>query len=282
MEELLYGWNKLHGKEPLTPDRLQKFTQEFMNTALLAEGARRKKLNASQGHTLDMRLFEKQVLSRDMLASVNPKTDKDAVKTYYETHTKDFLKPDAVQLQHILLRSKDDAEAVGARLAKGDAFDAVARGVSADRDNLTSGTEIGWVMVSDDFIPHVGMMPAFAGRMLKHDQGYTTGPIQTARGFHWFRLAGKRENEPEPFDTIEDQVEKKWKREANEAAQKSLLEDLKKEIPVTLHDDVLKQAIKSSKGAKSKDDKTSAVLPSADSNSAAPDPAGAESTQAAQ
>ncbi len=243
LQEIIQAWKRANPKESPSSEQLVKFTQDFMTTALLAEEARRRKLDRSPEYSMDRRIFEIQSLARTLLASIAPASDPEAIRFYYEKHRDDYRKTDAVNLQHIVTLKADEANAVGERLSKGEDFAAVAREVSLDRDKLTSGCDLGWTATADDFIASAGMVPGLAARIIRHDVGYTTGPLPSARGHHWFRLADKRAGEFEPLERVREKVEKSWRKEAYEATRDQLIAELKKKIPVTIHDDTLKQAV---------------------------------------
>jgi peptidyl-prolyl cis-trans isomerase C len=82
-----------------------------------------------------------------------------------------------VHARHILVATKEEANAVLARLAKGEDFAAVAAEVSLDGGSKVDGGDLG-------FFPKGYMVPEFETAAFALQAGKTSAPIQTQFGYH--------------------------------------------------------------------------------------------------
>lgn len=242
LEEMLLAWKRQNPEAQLTSEAMNKYVQDYMTNALLAEGARIRGDSKKPALLLDLRNLERGTLSREIQISLNKPTDRATVEAFYDQHKGHYLAPDSVALQHIVVREDADITSVTQRLAKEDDFEGLAKAISLDKGNLPNGAELGWMSTEDDFIPNVGIVPGFARRIALKDEGYTTGPLPTQRGKHWFRLQKKRVHEPQPLEEIYARVEKDQRKAAFDSARQELLNELKRTIPMKIYEDKLKEA----------------------------------------
>lgn len=247
LEEILLSWKRQNAETPLSPEILGKYVHDYMTNSLLAEGARQRGLSKTPIIQYDMRNFERGVLGREIQVSLNKQADADAVEAHYKAHQKKFVAPNSIALQHIIVRGEDEASSLTQQLAAGEDFVALAGTMSLDKDALPNACELGSMSPSDDFIPNVGIVPGFAARIAMKDEGYTTGPITTGRGTHWFRLQQKQIDQPYPLEAIRERVEKDLRKVNFDAARQALIEELKKTVPMKIYDDRLKEAIEKMK-----------------------------------
>lgn len=87
---------------------------------------------------------------------------------------------------HILLSNRDDADAIYARLQKGDDFSKLAQDYSVDRQSAEIGGDIGFFNVDN-------IDPALADAVVGLDVGSYSKPVKTDYGFHIFLLTEKEE-----------------------------------------------------------------------------------------
>jgi len=249
LEEILLSWKRQNADTPLTAEVMAKYVQDYMTNSLLAEGARRRGMAKTPMIMFDLRNFERGALSREIQVSLHKQADPAAVEAHYKEHLNKYKAPDAISLQHIIVRTEDAVSSVSQQLAAGEDFAAIALTASLDGEALPNGCELGSMSTEDDFVPNVGIIPGFASRIAMKDEGYTTGPITTARGTHWFRLQQKKVDQPYPLEEIRERVERDERKETFDSARQALIEELKKSIPMKLHEDRLKAALEKIKPA---------------------------------
>lgn len=121
-----------------------------------------------------------------------------AARAYYEAHKDDFTE---ACVSHILLSTKDQADAVKARLDKGEDFATVAKAESLDNLSAPQGGDLGCKINTDSFA-----VPEFVKAMLTQNVGEVGSPVQTQYGFHLIKV---RSRSVPPFDQVLDRARQK-------------------------------------------------------------------------
>ena len=104
-----------------------------------------------------------------------------------------------VRARHILVKTKEEAEAIIKQLDGGASFEDVAKAKSTD-GSAAQGGDLGYFSAGQ-------MVPEFEKAAMALDVGkYTKEPVQTQFGFHVIKLEDKRVQQPPAFDQVKDQV----------------------------------------------------------------------------
>jgi peptidyl-prolyl cis-trans isomerase C len=122
---------------------------------------------------------------------INARYDKDAAS---------FTPPEELRARHILVKTKEEAQAVIADLAKGADFAKLAEEKSQDPGSAKQGGDLGFFGPGD-------MVPEFdkAAGELKIGE-VTKEPVQTQFGFHVIKLEEKRKQPLPGLDQVKDQI----------------------------------------------------------------------------
>lgn len=251
LDEILYAWNREHPGESPPAEKMAEFTQEYMTKTMLAEEARIREIDRKPTYQRELDYYEMELLSRTIRQSLITDVNEAEIQQHYLANLTQYMEPPAASLQHIVVLTPEEGAAVGERLDAGEDFAAVAADVSLDKDSITSGTELGWIDNSSTFIPYVGAMGPLAEALLKYDDGVTTGPIQGPRGYHWFRIAAKRDAIPRPLESVREQVRNDLIRLRFQKAHEELLAELKERIPASIDLKALENAIAKASATKS-------------------------------
>lgn len=126
----------------------------------------------------------------------NPVSDEQARQVY----DKEIGKPTTeYNARHILVKTKEEAEAIIALLDKGGDFDALAKEKSTDT-SASEGGKLGWFSGAQ-------MVQPFADALATLQKGsYTKEPVQTQFGWHVILLEDTRDSTPPAFDDIKDRL----------------------------------------------------------------------------
>lgn len=118
------------------------------------------------------------------------------IKTYYEEN-KDSL--DTVVASHILVDSLEVAEAVKARLDKGEDFAALAKELSQDPGTKENGGALGES-------PATGYVPEFAEAVKTQEIGIVGEPVKTQFGYHIIRVDERKTGHEVHKETIKQRL----------------------------------------------------------------------------
>jgi foldase protein PrsA len=107
----------------------------------------------------------------------------DATKAYYESHKDEFAE---ACVSHILVASKERADQVKAKLARGEDFAAVARTDSADTLSAPQGGDLGCKITPESFA-----VPPFIEAMMRQPIDQVGEPVQSQYGFHLIKVRSR-------------------------------------------------------------------------------------------
>jgi parvulin-like peptidyl-prolyl isomerase len=104
----------------------------------------------------------------------------DEVRAYYDLHRSELVEPERRRVAHIVVATRDDAQAVRARLDAGEAFADLVTALSKDAASAKAGGDLGWIAakeVPDGFVP-----------VLSLAEGEVSAPIESKFGFHLVKV----------------------------------------------------------------------------------------------
>jgi parvulin-like peptidyl-prolyl isomerase len=107
----------------------------------------------------------------------------EAVKAYYEEHKDEFVVPEGVLIQHILVKKQEQAEAILKELQEGASFEAVARKKSIDPSWKKGGRQ-GWLYKGR-------MEPALEKVAFGLEVGQLSDVFQTKKGYQIIQVQKK-------------------------------------------------------------------------------------------
>lgn len=169
-----------------------------------------------QARALHGEVVEKEVVDKVTDAEVRARYDQEIANT---------PPVNEVHARHILVKTKEEAEAIIKQLDGGADFQKLANEHTNDPSGKTSGGDLGW------FGPGQ-MVPEFDKAAFALDVGkYTKEPVQTQFGWHVIKLEDKRAKQPPAFDEVKDQAKQAVIRDKYFAMVKDLRAAAKVEIP---------------------------------------------------
>lgn len=122
------------------------------------------------------------------------------VKERYDKDAAAFVPPEETRARHILLKTKEEAQAVIAELAKGGDFAKIAGEKSQDPGSAKEGGDLGYFGQGD-------MVQPFEEATQKLKPGETTKePVETQFGFHVIKVEDKRKQKVPGFEEVKDQI----------------------------------------------------------------------------
>ena len=144
---------------------------------------------------LQQRALHSALVDKDVAGKI---TDADLKKRYDEEMAKQ-PPVNEIHARHILVKSKEEAEAIIKELDKGGDFEKIAKEKSTD-GAAPQGGDLGY-FTEDQMVPEFSKA-AFALAIGK----YTEQPVQTQFGWHVIKVEDKRIKQPPSFDQVKSQI----------------------------------------------------------------------------
>jgi peptidyl-prolyl cis-trans isomerase C len=197
--------------EDLTPEERTRVTDDLVGLELLAQQADKEGLTRSRTLAAQLELQRLRLIANTMATDYiekNPPSDADIQAIYDENLER--LSGQQYKARHILVTTREEAEAVIAQLRQGADFIALAQ-ERADGPTGPNGGALDWFTLDS-------MPPTFAQPVQALAVGsYTMEPVETEFGFHVILLEETRKQEPPALADI--------RADLADAAQRKQLED---------------------------------------------------------
>ncbi|GMK39457.1 hypothetical protein PCCS19_25110 [Paenibacillus sp. CCS19] len=126
-----------------------------------------------------------QAQLRKLLASKINITDED-IKAYYDENKASFSTEEQVRASHILVATKEEADAIEKQLKEGGDFAAIAKEKSLDTGSATNGGDL-------DFFGKGAMVPEFEQAAFSLKVGDVSEPIKSDYGYHIIKVTDRKE-----------------------------------------------------------------------------------------
>lgn len=145
---------------------------------------------------LDQRALHGELVEKEVAGKI---TD-DEIRARYDKEIAAQKPVNEVHARHILVKTKEEAEAIIKKLDGGEDFQKLANENTTDPSGKTSGGDLG-------FFGPGQMVPEFEKAALALEIGaYTKEPVQTQFGWHIIKVEDKRTQQPPAFETVKEQV----------------------------------------------------------------------------
>lgn len=189
---------------PAVPKQLQGKARDayildyLIDGQLVAQKAVADKLDQTADFPKKLAYYREKLLMEALLTQTakGAVTD-EAMKKVYEDAKKDFKPQDEIHARHILVATKEEADAALKRVKGGEDFAKVAKAVS--KDPGSEGGDLGWFTKDR-------MIPEFAEAAFKLQVGQISDPVKTQFGWHIIKIEGKRQTTFPPFDQVKEQL----------------------------------------------------------------------------
>jgi peptidyl-prolyl cis-trans isomerase C len=169
---------------------------------------------------LEDRALRRAYFSEKIAAGVT----EEAVQAAYDVFVAGFQPIEEVHARHILVATKEDAEAIKAELATGKAFEVIAAEKSTDPSAAQNGGDLG-------FFSRGMMVKPFEDAAFAMEVGAISDPVESQFGWHIIKLEEKRQSAPPPFEQLAPQLQQQVMFEGFEAAMAALKVGSTIEIP---------------------------------------------------
>ncbi|AWC22423.1 peptidylprolyl isomerase [Aminobacter sp. P9b] len=145
---------------------------------------------------LDQRALHGELVEKEVAGKV---TD-DEIRARYDKEIAAQKPVNEVHARHILVKTKEEADALIKKLDGGEDFQKLANENTTDPSGKTSGGDLG-------FFGPGQMVPEFEKAALALEVGaYSKEPVQTQFGWHIIKVEDKRSQQPPAFDAVKEEV----------------------------------------------------------------------------
>lgn len=199
--------------------------QEAMNKGLDKDKEVVDKMKDVQDRILLDQFLDKEIKQKAAVTN-------EEVKAYFEANGAEMKENEEIHAAHILVKSKDEADAVLKRLKKGENFAEIAKDKSEDPGSKNRGGDLG-------FFPRGQMVPAFEDAAFKLKPGELSDPVQTPFGYHIIKAIEKKGGKTLTLEAAQPMIQQKLMQEKQTKAFDTIVAALKAKAKITLHEDLL-------------------------------------------
>jgi foldase protein PrsA len=121
------------------------------------------------------------------------------IQAYYDENLEDFTTAEQVKAAHILLATKDEAEAVRVSLVNGGDFAALAAEKSIDETTKDAGGELALIARGDG-------EEAFEDAVFALEVGKLSEVVETSQGFHVIKLSERHAESVPTLDEVKEEI----------------------------------------------------------------------------
>ena len=151
----------------------------------------------------------------------------DEIREYYDTHKEEFQQPLMVRARQIVVATEEEADAIRARLLKGEDFAELARKHSLSPD-AEKGGDLGTFAK--------GQMPEeFDEVVFRYREGTISKVVPSPYGFHIFKVEERFRPRLQEVDEVKEQIADVIFRSRQETFFKEWLESLKEQARITIY-----------------------------------------------
>lgn len=151
-------------------------------------------------------------------------TDED-IEAYFTANKNAFGTPEQIEARHILLTTREEAEAMMLRLDGGGDFAELAKEYSQDTASAEQGGALG-------FFTRGKMVPEFDEAAFKLAPGQRSGIVETSFGFHIIEVLNRQEAKEVTFTEVSDAVRERMTEELLPPKMSEIIDTIRREADV--------------------------------------------------
>ena len=137
------------------------------------------------------------------------------LRAYYDQHKNDLFLPAQVKARHIVVKTREEAQAVLKQIAGGADFAKVAEQVSLEASTRVKGGDLGWV-------PRGVMTKPFEDAIFALAAGQISEPIETQYGVHVVKIDEVRQPALPAFELVREEIRARILQQRREQLKKQL------------------------------------------------------------
>ena len=185
---------------PITPDVEAQIKEEVIAREIFMQEAQKRGMDSTDEYKSQIELARQTILIRELFAEfqkTSAVTDADVQAEYDKFVAANGGKE--YRARHILVETKEQAEAILASLKKGGKFEDIAKKQSKDPGSGANGGDLDWAAPGN-------YVKEFSDAMVALNKGQVSGPVQSQFGFHIIRLDDVREAQLPTLEDVKPQI----------------------------------------------------------------------------
>lgn len=213
-----------------SPEGKKEFVSSLAEIKVMAMAAKKKGLDKDPEMKRKIEFLGDQVLARSLAESTvgQIKVSDEEITKFYNDNKDKFSVEYRIKLRHILVDGEAEAKAILADLKKGGDFSKLAQEKSKCPSSQKGG-DLGWVTK--------GMMvPEFEKAAFGLKKGQMSDVVKTNFGYHIIINDDEEAAKQRELPEVKDMIVKQIQGEKGEEAVGKLIEQVKKDYPVTFND----------------------------------------------
>ncbi len=167
---------------------------------------------------------------REASRNISPVTFHE-VKTYFESHQNEFMRPRMAKFRQVVTRTKDEAEKILQRLRNGEDLDALAWAYSVAPEAENGGV-VGWVAQGE-------LEESMEKVIFSLPVGRISRVARTPYGYHIFEVLSKRSEGLKSLPEAMAEIESTLSHEKTELFYQRWLKELRGHYPVSVNNELL-------------------------------------------
>jgi peptidyl-prolyl cis-trans isomerase C len=201
---------------PITPEVEAQIKEEVIAREIFMQEAQKRGLDATDEYKSQIELARQTILIRELFAEfqkTSAVTDADVQAEYDKFVAANGGKE--YRARHILVETKEQAEAILASLKKGGKFEDIAKKQSKDPGSGANGGDLDWAAAGN-------YVKEFSDAMVALNKGQVSAPVQSQFGFHIIRLDDVREAQLPALEDVKPQIVQQMTQQRMAAFQQEL------------------------------------------------------------
>lgn len=181
-------------------DRRAFLVTVLIDMKVMAKAAKDAGMDQADIFKRRLQYLEERALRRAYFADkIAASVTEPAINAAYDKLVADFQPVEEVHARHILVATKEEAEAVKADLDAGKPFEVEAMAKTTDPSGKTNGGDLGFFRAGQ-------MVPEFETAAFALEPGQVSEPVQSQFGWHVIKLEEKRLSSPPPLAQVQQQL----------------------------------------------------------------------------
>ena len=187
---------------PVAPgsEGFAQILDELIDQRLLAMEARRRGLDQSEEALRRLALAEERILGNVLVeTALADAVNEETIERIYQEQVRLIPLGEEVRARHILVDTREEADAIKALIDAGQDFAALAVRMSQDQATRLEGGDLG-------YFSREGVLPAFGAVAFRTGEGETSEPFQTEFGWHILQVVDRRREPPPTLEALRPNI----------------------------------------------------------------------------